>query len=308
MSIISRVSLVNMIPGYPKFRKLKLTDKKEIEGITKKFEPYSDFNFGSMWSWDVDQGTQIANLNGNLVVKFLDYIDGSVFWSFIGDNKIVKTVETLLVATPVLKLVPEAMILKLDGAPGIKYKEDPDNFDYILDMQKTSTLNGNKLGPKRNFVNRFGRFYGEKVKTTVLDLEKLENRKKIIELFDVWEKGRSKARSETERELTAVKRILKSAGSLNLVAVGVWDKDKLIGFSINEKVQMDYAMIHFEKADVAYVGVFEYLKQQSAKILLESGCRLINYEQDLGLVGLRKAKLSWQPVSYIKKYILEKAT
>ena len=42
-----------MLPEFPQFKKLELSDKEEVEKFTSKFPPYSDFNFVSMWSWDI---------------------------------------------------------------------------------------------------------------------------------------------------------------------------------------------------------------------------------------------------------------
>lgn len=42
-----------MLPEFPQFKNLELSDEEEIERHTHKFLPYSDFNFVSMWSWDI---------------------------------------------------------------------------------------------------------------------------------------------------------------------------------------------------------------------------------------------------------------
>ena len=63
-----------------------------------------------------------------------------------------------------------------------------------------------------------------------------------------------------------------------------------------------YGIIHFEKAAVSYVGTSHFLKQQTAIDLQNQGCKYINYEQDLGLPGLRKAKAMCLPIAYLKKY------
>ena len=76
-----------MLPEFPKFKSIDLTDKKEIEEINKKFPPYSDFNFVSMWCWDIKGEMHISILHDNLVVKFTDYLTGDPFFSFFGNNK-----------------------------------------------------------------------------------------------------------------------------------------------------------------------------------------------------------------------------
>lgn len=77
-----------MIPKFPKFKHIELIDKEEIEKITQKFPPYSDFNFISMWSWDIKVEMIISKLNNNLVVRFTDYLTGYPFFSFLGDNMV----------------------------------------------------------------------------------------------------------------------------------------------------------------------------------------------------------------------------
>ncbi len=39
-----------MLPQFPQFKPLELTDKSDIEAITKQHLPYSDFNFVSLWN------------------------------------------------------------------------------------------------------------------------------------------------------------------------------------------------------------------------------------------------------------------
>ena len=72
-----------MIPTFPNFKKLEISDKKEVEEYTSNFPPYSDFNFTSLWAWDTNEKRMISKLNGNLVVQFTDYITCEPFFSFL---------------------------------------------------------------------------------------------------------------------------------------------------------------------------------------------------------------------------------
>ena len=90
------MNLPFMIPEFPQFKKLELSDRKDLEKFTSKFPPYSDFNFVSMWAWDTKGEMQISQLNGNLVVQFTDYINGKPFFSFLGDSLVLDTIKTLL--------------------------------------------------------------------------------------------------------------------------------------------------------------------------------------------------------------------
>src|SRR6185369_3066931 len=85
-----------MIPQFPKFKPIELSDKEEVEGFNDKFPPYSDFNFISRWSWNLKGEMKLSILNENLVVHFTDYLSGDSFYSFLGDKKVDETASALL--------------------------------------------------------------------------------------------------------------------------------------------------------------------------------------------------------------------
>jgi len=75
----------------------------------------------------------------------------------------------------------------------------------------------------------------------------------------------------------------------------------MAAYTIAEKLSEDTIVIHFEKGNAAYKGVYQAINQM---FLEHTGDNLktVNREQDLGDAGLRKAKLSYNPSDFIKKY------
>ena len=61
------------------------------------------------------------------------------------------------------------------------------------------------------------------------------------------------------------------------------------------------ALIHIEKADANVPGLYAMINQQFVENTW-SGLELINREEDMGIEGMRKAKLSYHPVRMIEKY------
>src|SRR3989338_6915620 len=90
--VISKLKLVvKMIPEFPQFKKLELSDKADVEKFTLPYSPYSDFNFTGTWSWDVRDKMQISQLNTNYVIRFINYISGEAFYTFLGKNNTTDT-------------------------------------------------------------------------------------------------------------------------------------------------------------------------------------------------------------------------
>lgn len=299
-----------MISLFPAFKKLELSDKEEIEKITFNFPPYSDFNFVSLYSYDVDSDAQISILNNNIVIKFRDYISNEPFYSFLGNTNVIDTAKELLYlsekenAMRQLQLVPQSVIdadNRLDQFFSIT--EDPDNHDYILSVNELSEFAGGKYYDKRNLVNRFKKNYPN-FEVKVIDLNDSVIKQEIIDMFFIWEERSQKIKEDTQHEFKAIKRLLNTSESLSLYSQGIYIDDRMIAFTIKEIIQHPYSIIHFEKCDKSYEGISSILRQESAKFLRANNIEFINYEQDLGIEGLKKAKQLWRPVHFLKKYII----
>jgi len=305
--------MVKPIPTFPRFKLLELGDKKEVEFITHLFEPYSDYNFASLWSYNVKNEVQLSKLNGNLIVRFSDYITGEGVFSLLGDslnNHTINTINSILDYArktgliPQLKLIPEVVVLKNPKLLSLfRVEEDRDNFDHIFSTSEISTLTGSKFGNKRNKVNLFKR-NNPKIRIGPLQLTSEPVKNDIMDLFMVWAKNKNLNSESITHEHTAIRNLLAHSDKFNLTSIGLWDKKKLVGFTITENTHHGYSIFHFVKANLAYRGIFEYLYHITAKELYKMGSHFINREQDLGITALRTAKESWRPIRYLKKYTI----
>jgi hypothetical protein len=75
---------------------------------------------------------------------------------------------------------------------------------------------------------------------------------------------------------------------------------RMAAYTVGERLSSDTLVIHFEKADPAYKGVYQAINQQFLTHA-DPAFTLVNREQDLGDEGLRKAKLSYHPVDFVRK-------
>ena len=89
---------------------------------------------------------------------------------------------------------------------------------------------------------------------------------------------------------------------MDLKAGAIKVEEKIIAFTIGSKINNETFDIHIEKADRDFEGAFALINQEFAK-RLDPCFKYINREEDLGIEGLRKAKLSYYPIKLIEKYI-----
>lgn len=299
-----------MIPNFPEFKKLELSDKKDVEKFTSKFPPYSDFNFVSMWSWDIKGEMLLSVLNDNLVVRFTDYITGKPFYSFLGNNIVNETAEVLLELSKneglkvELKLVPEDSVKTIDQEK-FKVKEDRDNFDYIFTTDSLSKMEGGRFEIKRKHCRFFKKKFPHTIK--ILDLNNPLTKNEIVNLFNDWvaDKKGEKPTDYYKNEFIALSRFLNSSESINFFVVGIYLEKKLIAVSITENTHHAHNLGHFQKARLlSFKGINDHLVHELASLLNKKDITHMNHEQDLGILGLRESKESYIPSHYLKKFSL----
>ncbi len=305
------VEFNSMISKFPKFKSLSLKDKKSIELITSTFPPYSDFNFISMWAWNIDNAIEISILNNNLVVKFQNYSSADLFYSFIGKNKPINTAQKLLNLSikkglnSTIRLIPfhnfsESEIYELKKDYYVY--EDLSHNDYILDVKKLVAMEGKALHQKRKLLNRFLKSYESRVIFKSLSDQGVKD--EILNFSYSWEKNRNIKMIDAKNELRAIKMLFTLPKLLNVFVQCVYVNDSMVGFTVFEIIKNQYAVSNFQKGDIIYKGIYEFLYSNMANFLAEKGCKYINIQQDLGIEGLRRSKLDYRPISFLKKYLI----
>ncbi len=298
-----------MIPEFPKFKLLELSDYQDIQKMISQFPPYSDFNFISMWVWNINNEITISLLHNNLVLCFTDYITGKPFYMFLGANKANETAKDLIDLSikndlpPILRLIPEVSVQNINRDM-FEVLEDRDNFDYIYNIEELRDLRGGKFSSKRNDFNSFVTKF-PKAEARVISLTDPRIVQGILKLAEKWSNIKSEKGEVASHDIVAIQRLLDSAHMLDLVTIGVFMDDTLVAFFVNELLHAEFVLAHLMKADMSIDrGLYAFLIKKSAEILSTFHKKFINYEQDLGIESLRIAKSRLNPVSFLKKYTI----
>jgi hypothetical protein len=282
-----------VIANFPKFEYLKLANQNDIEKILSRYDPYSDFNFASLWSYNTNQKLKVSLLNGNLVIALPNYFTSQPVLSILGSREIDESLTTLLdyaknnpEFTERLELVPEVVVDSIKDKQFFEISEDPSNHDYILSVDEVATFKGKKYYDKRNLVNRFNKAHPDHLMSD-LDLAKKDIQAEINQVFDGWANSSKQSHEESAIEKIAINRLLEASGQLGAKGLGYYVDGELVGFVTYEVSSRGYGFISFEKADRKFPGLYAALNHEAAKKLQGLGCEFINFEQDMGIAGLK---------------------
>ena len=190
-------------------------------------------------------------------------------------------------------------ILKLDTENYI-IEEQVDAADYLYDAESLRTLAGKKYHKKKNHVNAFLKEYDGRYEYRPLCCS---SRREVFEFLDRWRsmKGDDDAES-LNFEAEGIHNILNNCSELRAKMGGVYIDGRLEEFTIGSYNAGDkMAIIHIEKANPGIRGLYPFINQQF--LVHEFGeAVIVNREDDVGLEHLRKAKQSYHPIGFAKKY------
>ena len=185
---------------------------------------------------------------------------------------------------------------------GYQVEADRDNWDYVYLSSDLADLPGDKYHSKRNFITRCLSTYKcehKKIDTSVVD--------DCLHLQTQWcDLRRCDSISSLEAENRAIKTIFDNYQKLGVSGGAIYVDGKLEAFTLAEPLNNETAVIHFEKANPEITGLYQLINQWFCQNTLRN-FTLANREQDLGVPGLRKAKLSYHPHHMIEKYLAIKS-
>ena len=184
--------------------------------------------------------------------------------------------------------------------PAATVTEQRDWFDYLHRKEDLISYAGKKLKGQRNHVNKFLATYPQWSfsQGTGDDLPEL---RKFYEKFRGENQKDAPAWKEEERKLQEVFDRFEEYGFLcGILRVN----GKIVAFSLGETVG-DTLIVHTEKADRSFQGVYPMLTARFAELFAKDGIAYVNREDDSGDDGLRQAKLSYHPHTLLAKYLIE---
>lgn len=263
-----------------------------------------EYNFANLFLW----GRQKATLHEGNLAFFCQFNRRSVYLFPLGEN-LKPTLDAIIadsrkrgIPCRLTSLTEDNQTLLEQWYPGQFYfHTDRDSYDYIYAIDALADLSGKKLQKKRNHCNRFRLLHPNYTVAPITE----ENTPQVLAMLDKWyaQKKQIDPTADFYLEQSAITKALSHREALGMEGLVLLDKGRILAMTLGSALSADTFDVQFEKAAAGYDGAYAVINQEFARYLREKYPRLqwLNREDDLGLEGLRKAKLSYCPDRLLEK-------
>ena len=289
------------------FRPIRIDDRTAIERYTLPAGIANcDLAFANMFCWQFVYRSAWAEVDGFLVIRF--HIDGGPRIGYMqpvgpGDFTALlpRLEEDARAHGERLRLVgltDEARALLRSREPGaFAFDSDRAAEDYLYAASDLRELPGRRFQAKRNHINRFVAEYPD-YRYEELTPDRFAE---CMTLEREWRRNHEGGAAGLCAEQYAMQRAFDHFEALGLRGGCIYVGGRLVAFTYGSALTEDTFDTHVEKADTHYDGAFTIINRLFAERLPERFTR-INREEDLGIEGLRRAKLSYRPEALQRKF------
>lgn len=289
------------------FKDITPGDKELIQSFTlKSTRRNCDLSFANLCSWRFMYHTKFAVVDGFLVLRFFAN-EELAYMTPVGEGDLAKVLHDLIedareVGQPFRMLgMCIGMIADVKAVMPDKfsYTVDRDYADYIYLRTDLATLAGKKYQAKRNHVNKFRKTYpNHEYKAITPELIP-----ECLALEATWCKANNCHEEEAlQNERKSLTYDLTHFEELGLTGGVLHVDGKIVAFTFGMPINNHTFDVCVEKANTNIDGAYTMINYEFANHISPE-YTYINREEDLGIEGLRKAKLSYQPDILLEKGI-----
>ncbi len=280
---------------------LKIREEYNVY-IFKKSEYGCEHTFANMFMWG---DLEYTKLNGYFVF-FARYNGKSIYPFPVGEGDIKPVLDEII------KDASERGIdLRLTGITAedkaVLERLYPEKFlftvnrnsqDYVYLIDDLKSLTGKKYHAKRNHLNRFYKAFPHYT-TEIINEDNIPEVRKMVENWYSEQES-----DDFSYEKRALKRAFENYSVLEFEGMMLKCDGRILAITMASRAGKNVFDVHFEKADRTADGAYTAINYLFANYLAEKypEIEFLNREEDMGLEGLRKAKLSYYPHHLAEKY------
>ena len=289
------------------FQKLRLPQREQYNEILFSCPPRGcEYSFANLSLWGLQK---VAFLHG-CVAFFSHFYGRSVYPYPIGNGDRRAVIEEILQDSKERGIpcritgITDADREELETwFPGkFLLKPSRNGSDYVYAIDDLADLKGRKYQKKRNHTNRFRADHPD---YTVVPLTPC-NMPMAQHMINDWYTLRMREDPEGDYMLEniALAKACRCYGDLGMDGILLMEGDRVLAVTMGSRLAKDTFDIHFEKAREDVDGAYTVVNQEFARYLRLKypDVAYLDREEDMGLEGLRKAKLSYNPHHMIDKH------
>ena len=301
------------------FHSLTLSDREAMQAVMlHSGRRNCNYTFANLVGWQFWYYTEVCVLENAVVLRYT--FDGQRAYMVCTSEALsLELIETLFDDSHgelTLIGLEDAQVAPLSARQefSISVEPDRDQYDYIYRRTDLATLHGRHLDAKRNHIHRFRAEHPD-FEYRPLTPEYFDECRRLTEIWQgekdaikreqsdacIDSAEREQARTEfkdTSDTIDAEHRVMETIFSnwnaLGMTGGSIFVDGRMVAFTYGSAVTTDTLDVCVEKADRHVEGAFAIINQQFAEHLPEQYIYL-NREEDMGIPGLRQAKLSYHP-------------
>lgn len=293
-------------PIFPEFKPLGLEDKEIFQRLLRDYQPEtSELTFTNLLIWK-----NFYKFSWSLERDWLLIISGSADgrnWALppVGPASRAEICKKLFkwfrdaqgIESPSIERADNRLVAELFRSPEFIIEPQRDHFDYVYRSEDLIHLAGSKYQAARNHLHHVRRSYA-------YAYEPLQERhlSACMELAGIWcDLKRCAEDLSLLGEWEAVRASLQNFRDLPLQGGVILIADQVEAFTLGELLNKETAVVHIEKANPLISGLYAAINQEFCQHSW-SQVPFLNREQDLGVPGLRTAKMSYHPHHLVEKF------
>lgn len=265
----------------------------------------ADCAFGTMYIWQDAYNIKICRYK-DFILKTIGKEDELSYSFPIGFGNTKEALEILMqdakdrnIDFKMIGLAESAVEFLEKEMPGcFLFEERRDLADYIYNTEDLALLKGKKYHSKRNHISKFERSYPFKYEN--ISENNIEDCRRFCDRW--FKENKDQKDSSIDMEKIALEKTFNNFNDLGFLGGFIKSDDEIIALEIGEKINDDVFLVHFEKALLSYTGSYTMINREFSARELEN-YKFANREEDMGIEGLRKAKLSYHPSLLLKKFV-----
>lgn len=287
------------------FKTAEIEDKEWFERLSKNTNNMgAEVPFGSCFVWEGRYLTRICEYKNFILKKYKNEGTKARYAFPIGNGDLKDAIAAMQEDASDRGLefsligITQEHVEQLESMfPGeFEFKSNRDSAEYIYNSEDLAFLKGRKFHSKRNHINRFKEKYNY---TTELITQ--ENLQDAWYVSKKWcEENGCIKETGSESEACAIKKSFNNFDDIGFKGLLIRINGDPVSMAMGEEINKDTFVIHFEKAVSGYDGLYAAINTFFANELLDY--KYLNREEDMGIEGLRKAKLSYRPAILLEKF------